>query len=226
MLLARVNAARGALRQDRAENVVLEFVGQSEQLRRAWDDLPPSRQRAIASALVEEIVIWPAPNLRPQSRDRMLIWWRGEPRPATPRGARQGIAERRAAGQFNRCSVTGCAEPYVASGFCSLHLQRMRIPWRPRHGRPKAGGPLSRRSLLDGWLPAGDQVGRALRSSLHGVGARRSGPPALPGPGVCPLRSGREVVWHALQTAEAHGNERMPSSSAGDAIGPCRRLID
>jgi site-specific DNA recombinase len=131
VLLARVNAARAALRQDRVENVVSEFVGDSEQLRRTWDDLPPSRQRAIVTALVEEVVIWPAPNTRPQCGNRMLIWWRGEPRPATPRGARKGIPERRAAGQFDRCSVTGCAEPYLASGFCNVHLLRVKV-----HGDP------------------------------------------------------------------------------------------
>ena len=135
VLMARVNATRAALRQDRAENVVLEFVGDAEQLRRTWDDLPPSRQRAIAAALVEEVVIWPAPSTRPQSSDRMLIWWRGEPRPKTPRGARMGIPERRAAGQFDRCSVTGCTEPYVAKGFCSLHRQRIKA-----HGAPGAAG--------------------------------------------------------------------------------------
>jgi len=146
VLLARVNAARATLRQDRAENVVLEFVGDAEQLRRIWDDLPPSRQRAIASALVEEIVIWPAPNMRPQSGDRMLIWWRGELRPATPQGARKGISERRAAGQFDRCSVTGCTEPFLAKGFCSVHRQRLAV-----HGDP---GTVGRRRVARIAVPA------------------------------------------------------------------------
>ena len=135
VLIARVNAARAALRQDRAEDIVLEFVGHAEQLRRTWDELPTSRQRAIAAALVEEVVIWPAPNMRPQSGGRMLVWWRGEFRPPTPRGARKGIPERRAAGQFDRCSVTGCTEPYLAKGFCSVHRQRIAV-----HGDPGTAG--------------------------------------------------------------------------------------
>lgn len=42
---------------------------------------------------VEEVVTWPAPSTRAQSGNRLFIWWRGEPRPTTPRGARKRIPE-------------------------------------------------------------------------------------------------------------------------------------
>jgi site-specific DNA recombinase len=125
-LIERVNAMRAALLQDRAETVVIDFVGHADQLRAAWDDLTPNRRHAIASALVAEVVIWPAANTRPHTEDRALIWWRDEPRPRTPRGARKGLAERRAAGDFNHCSVTSCPEPYASTGYCNIHLRRFR----------------------------------------------------------------------------------------------------
>jgi site-specific DNA recombinase len=124
-LLDRARAARTSLLQNRAEDIVVEFIGHADDLRAAWADVTPSRQRAITAALVEEVVIWPATNSRSRGEQRALIWWRGEARPRTPRGARWGIAERRAAGGFEHCSVTSCRERYSASGYCKLHLGRI-----------------------------------------------------------------------------------------------------
>jgi site-specific DNA recombinase len=125
-LIERVNASRAALEKDRAESVVAEFVGHADQLRDAWDHVASSRRRSIAAALVEEVVVWPATTTRSRADERILIWWRDEARPRTPRGARRGIAERRAAGAFDGCSVTPCPEPHDANGYCTRHLQRFR----------------------------------------------------------------------------------------------------
>ncbi len=135
VLIEHVNAMRTALLHDRAEDIVLEFVGHADGLRATWDELPPSRRRAIAAALAEEVVVWPAPSTRARANERASIWWRDEVRPRAPRGARRGIAERRAAGEFDHCSVESCPEPYYASGYCFIHTHRIR-----RHGEP--GTPL------------------------------------------------------------------------------------
>jgi site-specific DNA recombinase len=138
-LLERVDAARSSLMSDRSEGAIAEYVGHSEVLRSQWGDFPGARRHVIVSALVEQIVIWPAKTTRPSTEERALIWWRGEARPRTPRGARQGIAEIRAGGGYVRCAVAGCREPYKASGYCNVHFQRMR-----RAGN--AGEPGRRRS--------------------------------------------------------------------------------
>jgi site-specific DNA recombinase len=130
-LLERVDVMRAALRQDRAEDLILEFIGDADRLWAQWDDLEPSRKRAIAAALVTEIAILPATKTRSQVVGRVLIWWRDEEKPRRPRGSGKGIAERRAAGDFDHCSVPSCAQPYAANGYCSLHLQRVR-----HHGSP------------------------------------------------------------------------------------------
>jgi site-specific DNA recombinase len=130
-LLERVDAMRGALRQDRAEDVILEFVGHADRLRAQWDDLAPSRKREIAGALVKEIAIPPAPKKRSPAAGRAFIWWRDEEKPRRPRGAGKGIAERRAAGDFDHCTVPSCPQPYVGNGYCGLHWERVR-----HHGVP------------------------------------------------------------------------------------------
>jgi site-specific DNA recombinase len=132
-LLERARVAQGALLQNRSEDVVAEFIGHADDLRVAWAGMSPSRQRAIIGALAADVVIWPALSPLSRSEERTLIWWRGEVRPATPRGALRGIAERRAAGEFAQCSVASCAEPYSAGGYCKLHLSRV-----TRHGEPGA----------------------------------------------------------------------------------------
>jgi site-specific DNA recombinase len=135
VLIEQLNAMRKALRDDRAEDIVSAFVGHADALRRTWDELPPSRRRAIAAALAEEVVVWPAPSTRARAHERTSIWWRDEVRPRAPRDARKGVAERRAAGAFDHCSVDSCPEPYYASGYCFIHTHRLR-----RHGEP--GAPL------------------------------------------------------------------------------------
>ena len=131
VLLERARATKATLLENRAEDIVVEFIGHADDLRAAWTSITPSRQRAIIGALVAEVVIWPAGSPLSRSDERALIWWRGEPRPRTPRGARRGIAERRAAGEFAQCSVVSCPEPYSASGYCKLHLGRI-----TKHGEP------------------------------------------------------------------------------------------
>lgn len=59
-LLDRVEVMRGALRQDRSEDVILEFIGHADRLRTQWEGLAPSRKQAIAAALAKEIAILPA----------------------------------------------------------------------------------------------------------------------------------------------------------------------
>jgi site-specific DNA recombinase len=124
-LLERARATKATLLQNRAEDVAAEFIGHADDLRAAWLGITPSRQRAITGASVEEVVIWPATSSRSRAEERTVIWWRGEARPGTPRGARRGIAERRAAGEFEHCSVTSCLEPYRSGGYCKLHLGRI-----------------------------------------------------------------------------------------------------
>jgi site-specific DNA recombinase len=140
-LLQRVDTLRAALRQDRSEDLILEFVGHADCLRAQWDDLAPSRKRSIAAALVKEIAILPATKTRSQAAVRALIWWRDEEKPSRPRGAEKGIAERRAAGDFDHCAVVSCSQPYVASGYCCLHLQRMRHQGSPGQVLPMRMGP-------------------------------------------------------------------------------------
>jgi DNA invertase Pin-like site-specific DNA recombinase len=138
-LLERVDAMRGALRQDRTEDVILEFVGHADRLHAQWEDLAPSRKREIAAALVKEITILPATKNRSPAAGRALIWWRDEEKPRRPRGAGKGIAERRAAGDFDHCVVPSCSQPYEGNGYCSLHAHRVR-----HHGIP--GQPLPMRT--------------------------------------------------------------------------------
>jgi DNA invertase Pin-like site-specific DNA recombinase len=138
-LLDRVDTMRSTLRQDRSEDVILEFVGHADRLRAQWEDLAPSRKRAIAAALVKEITILPATKTHSQSASRTLIWWRDEEKPRRPRGAGMGIAERRAAGDFDHCTVPSCSQPYEGNGYCGLHGQRVR-----HHGVP--GPPLPMRT--------------------------------------------------------------------------------
>jgi DNA invertase Pin-like site-specific DNA recombinase len=130
-LLEHARATKATLLQNRTEDVVAEFIGHADDLRAVWADVTPSRQRAIIGALAAEVVIWPAASSRSRSEERTRIWWRGEARPRTPRGARRGIAERRAAGEFAQCLVTSCLEPYNAGGYCKLHLSRI-----TKHGQP------------------------------------------------------------------------------------------
>jgi len=154
-LLERARVTRRSLLQNRAEDIVAEFIGHADDLRAAWADVTPSRQRAITGALVEEVVIWPATSSRSRGEERTLIWWCGEARPGTPRGARRGIAERRAAGEFDQCSVALCVEPYSASGYCKLHLSRI-----TKHGQAGTAQRL-RMSPYRGALCAADNCDRA-----------------------------------------------------------------
>jgi hypothetical protein len=137
--VGRVEAMRGALRQDRSEDVILEFIGHADRLRTQWEGLAPSRKQAIAAALAKEITILPATKTHSAAASRTLIWWRDEEKPRRPRGAGKGIAERRAAGDFDHCVVPSCAQPYEANGYCGLHGQRVR-----HHGVP--GQPLPMRT--------------------------------------------------------------------------------
>jgi len=127
--------------------VILEFVGHGDRLYAQWDDMEPSRAQAIAAALVTEIAILPATKTRSSEAScRALIWWRGEEKPRRPRGSGKGIAERRAAGNYDHCAVPFCTKPHVANGYCVLHYQRVR-----KHGSP--GQTLSTRNGPYGGAP-------------------------------------------------------------------------
>ena len=131
-LLERIEASETAMMFDRAEVVLIDYIGNSDHLRAAWDDLGIDRRRTVLTALIQEIVIWPAPGATGCLEKRLQIWWRGEPRPRARRGARrQGVAERRAAGAFDGCSVEGCTRAHLARGLCSMHLLRVK-----HHGEP------------------------------------------------------------------------------------------
>jgi hypothetical protein len=163
--LERVEAMRGALRQDRAEDLILEFVGHADRLGAQWDDLAPSRKRAIAAALVKEIAILPATKAQSQATSRALIWWRDEEKPRRPRGAGKGIAERRAAGDFGHCAVTSCSQPYEGNGYCGLHGQRVRHHGVPGQPLPMRASPY--RGKLCSEEGCGREAGSLGRCQMH-----------------------------------------------------------
>lgn len=127
-LIERVEASKAALMRDRAVMAVAEYTGNAHRLRIVWEGFPANRRHTILAAVIKEAMVWPARTTRPRSvSERLLIWWHGEPRPHAPsRVARQGLAERRAAGEFDGCAAVGCPEPHRSNGYCNLHLQRLR----------------------------------------------------------------------------------------------------
>jgi len=56
-ILERIQAAERSVSSLTSSSALEGFVGDSEALRRQWADLPPARQRAIASVLLDRLVI-------------------------------------------------------------------------------------------------------------------------------------------------------------------------
>jgi hypothetical protein len=73
--MKQVNELRAALSNDRAEDVILEFVGDADHLWAVWDGLPRIRRSAIAAALAVEVVVWPATNTGSRGGERTGGLW-------------------------------------------------------------------------------------------------------------------------------------------------------
>src|SRR5205807_2178615 len=136
-LLKQLETSEATLANDRADAVVGDFVGRSELLRSTWDDLADMHKRTITEALVEQIIVLPAVAPTSPSQDRVVVWWRADPRPSIRPWRRRGMTERRAAGVFANCSVTGCGRAYLAKGYCSMHYQRWHTSGDPGDRAPR-----------------------------------------------------------------------------------------
>ena len=135
-LLEQLASTKSVLDADRIDAVLGEFVGRSARLASSWASMDGNRRRAVVTALVEKVMVLPAPRAACPASSRVVMWWRGGRKPRINARRLGGIEALRKGGAFDRCTVKGCKGQYLASGFCSLHYQR----WY-RLGDP---GPLAR----------------------------------------------------------------------------------
>lgn len=123
-LLDQLASSKAVVDADRIEAVLGEFIGRSAQLAGSWATLDGNRRRAIVTALVEKVIVLPAPRAPCPASSRVVMWWRGGRKPRINARRLGGIDALRKGGAFDRCTVKGCKGQYLASGFCSLHYQR------------------------------------------------------------------------------------------------------
>ncbi len=125
-LLAQIAELEPAVTADRSSGVLAEFVGDARHFRELWPAMDKARRRTVVGAIIREATVWPARNPLAPVAERIQVWWHGDEQPPRRRrGALCGVAERRRDGAFSGCSVSGCERPYLANGFCSMHLQRV-----------------------------------------------------------------------------------------------------
>lgn len=132
VLRGRLEQSQRALRWDQAESILCEFTGRSDRLRAAWPAMGADQRRAIIRALAEHVIVSPARSTSADVGERLRVWWHGEDGPPRLRPSdRRGIAERRAAGGYTRCSITGCSNAYTSNGLCNMHLKRVETRGSP-----------------------------------------------------------------------------------------------
>ena len=79
-LLEQLESSKAVLEADRIEAVLGEFVGRSAQLASAWPGMDGNRRRAMVTALVEKVIVLPAPHAACPASSRVVMWWRGSRR--------------------------------------------------------------------------------------------------------------------------------------------------
>ena len=112
-LLEQVAPSKVVLDTDHIEAVLGDFVGRSAQLAGSWSNLDGNRRRAVITALVEKVIVLPAPRAACPASSRVVIWWRGERKPRISARRVGGLPALRKAGAFDRCAVTGCKGRYL-----------------------------------------------------------------------------------------------------------------